>query len=134
MNIVTWKSYKQKRKVRSTLAAETTALTTAIEQGELIRAHALEFWGEGVLDKRALKDQVQRIPLVAVTDCKSLFDYVHKKGAIPENRRLALDLEIIRDQMREDNVQVKWVSSRQQLADCFTKDGLASSLSTFAMS
>ena len=47
-------------------------------------------------------------PLVADTDPKSLFVYVHEQGTVPENRRLLLDPEILRDQVRDDNVHVKW--------------------------
>ena len=45
VNIVAFRSHKLKRKVRSTLAAETAAMNEAIEQGDLVRAHLIEFFG-----------------------------------------------------------------------------------------
>ena len=122
MNIVAFRSHKLKRKVRSTLAAETAAMNEAIEQGDLVRAHLIEFFGDAPLDKRNWRDEVKRIPLVDLTDSKSLYDYVKKQGSIPDNKRLLLDLEIIRDQVRDDGVELRWVDTKHQLADAMTKD------------
>ena len=75
-----------------------------------------------------MENESKKIPIVALTDCKSLHDYVRKQGGVPENKRLLLDLEIIRDQVRDDNVQLKWIGTKYQLADALTKDGTEASL------
>ena len=57
-----------------------------------------------------------------LTDCKSLYDLLHKRGTVPSERRLVIDIEALRDDLESNNVRSKWVSTRQMLADCLTKD------------
>ena len=51
-----------------------------------------------------------------MTDCKSMFDDVCRRGSIPDNARPLLDLEIARDRMRDDGAEVRRVAARRQLA------------------
>ena len=52
-----------------------------------------------------------------------MHDYAHRRDSNPDNKRLLLELEIIRDQMHDDTVEVRWVNTRQQIADALAKDG-----------
>ena len=76
-----------------------------------------------------MAQRVEEDPHRNLTDCKSLHDYVRKQaGGVPENKRLLLDLEIVRDQVRDENAQLKWIGTKYQLADALTKDGTEASL------
>ena len=69
-----------------------------------------------------------------MTDCKSVFDTVHRDGPLklPSERRLALDVAALREAIRQERpnhnekelyqLPMRWVPTRFQLADCLTKD------------
>ena len=61
------------------------------------------------------------MPVILVTDSKSMFDFLHKRRSTPAEKHLRLDLEMIRDEMDESGLRVMWVRSEQQLADALTK-------------
>ena len=123
VSIAAWLSHKLKRKVRSTLAAETMAANECLESADILRAHLVEVTDKHPIDRRQWRDLVKRIPVTLVIDSKSLYDFLHKQGSTPAEKRLRLDLEMIRDQMREDSLTIRWVASQQQLADVLTKGG-----------
>jgi hypothetical protein len=80
------------------------------------------------LDRRHWREEVAKIDKVLVTDSRSLFDFVNKRGSTPSDKRLRLDLEMIRDEIDDEGLRVRWVKSGQQLADALTKGGLEASL------
>ena len=121
-NMLTGKSHKIKRKVRSTLAAETLSINEASEAADLMRAYLWELANSQVIGRREWDKQILSIPSTLATDSKSLFGLLHKRGSTPEDRRLRLDLEMIRDQM-EAGVSVIWIITKLMLADGLTKVG-----------
>ena len=56
-------------------------------------------------------------PSILVTDCKSLYDAIHKEGAAPAStdKRLAIEVDIVKAKA------VSGVDARYQIADCSTK-------------
>ena len=62
-----------------------------------------------------------------ITDCKSLYDHLHKEGIpkIPSDRRLAIDLSALRQSLDleklSDRTPLYWVPTSYQLADILTK-------------
>ena len=125
---VAWISKKIHRVVRSTLGAESVALSGAVDR--LLWLRILWMW---LLDPRvswqtpeeALK-QTQKASLV--TDCRSAFDLL-TRTAIPqcEEYRTTIECLLIRERLK-DNCTIRWVSSNAQLADCLTKSMDASTL------
>ncbi|CAK0847357.1 unnamed protein product [Prorocentrum cordatum] len=114
-----WRSHRIKRVVRSTLAAETMAALEAVESGDMLRQHLVELhYGLGY---RTHMDDVEAIKMVEVTDCKSLYDLLQKRGTVPSEKRLLIDIESLRNDLEFNNVVSKWVSTKQMLADCLTK-------------
>ncbi|MDA8583367.1 hypothetical protein N9L68_04020 [bacterium] len=114
-----WRSHRVKRVVRSTLTAETMAALEAVESGDLIRAHLADIhYGLGY---NTHAQDVPAIRMIHVTDCKSLYDLLQKSGTIPSERRLLIDIEALRNDLDDNNVVSKWISTRQMLADCLTK-------------
>ena len=68
-----------------------------------------------------------KIPLVCLSDCRSLFDHLHRQGVprTPSDRRLAVDLAALRQALRaekwSDKLPLAWIPSRIQLGDVLTK-------------
>ena len=83
-----WSSRKIKRVVRSTLAAETLSMADAIDVAIFIRTLYAEI-NTGKVDSKLL-------PLVCVTDCKSLFDAVRSNKFVTE-KRLRVEISGITD-------------------------------------
>ena len=75
----------------------------------------------------------QLCPIIGMTDCRSVFDTVHREGALklPSERRLALDVAALREMVNakapETNkrslfgLPFRWVPTAQLLADSLTK-------------
>ena len=132
---LSWGSKKIQRVVVSTLAAETMAMSSALDQLSWLKL----CWG-WLLDPRcnwkcpeeALKElpqsyasatyRAQQLPdSLAVTDCKSLYDLVTR--AAPPNCqefRTMLHARSIKELLSE-GISMRWVHSGAQLADSLTK-------------
>ena len=132
---LSWGCKKIQRVVVSTLAAETMAMTSALDQLSWLRL----YWAwllnpncnwqqpEQALAKlpqsyATATFQSQQLPAdLAVTDCKSLYDLVTR--AAPPNcqeYRTMLHARSIKEMLQE-GVQMRWVHSGAQLADALTK-------------
>lgn len=132
---LSWGCKKIQRVVVSTLAAETMAMTSALDQLSWLRL----YWAwilnpdckwqkpEEALAKlpesyASATFQAQSLPSdLAVTDCKSLYDLVTR--AAPPNcqeYRTMLHARSIKEMLQE-GVQMRWVHSGAQLADALTK-------------
>ena len=62
-------------------------------------------------------------PSIFVTDCKSLYDAIHKEGAAPAStdKRLAIELAMVKAQAVSGETDLRWIDARYQIADCLTK-------------
>ena len=61
-------------------------------------------------------------PSVLFTDCKSLYDAIHKEGAAPAStdKRLAIELAIVKAEAVSGETDLRWIDARYQIADCLT--------------
>ncbi|CAE7835178.1 RE2 [Symbiodinium microadriaticum] len=122
-SIIDWKSGASQRVCRSTFGAETSVCTEAVEVGQYIRSY-IDSILRGTL-KRV--ESLAGSRLRCITDCKSLFDHLHKEGIprIPTDKRLAIDLSALRQNFDLERVGEKaplyWVPTGFQLADILTK-------------
>ena len=67
------------------------------------------------------------MPLICVTDSKSLFYTVHTLKIIDDSR-MKIDTAVLRDHLRQNEMQkITWVESASQLAASLTKTGASSS-------
>ncbi|CAE7230957.1 GIP [Symbiodinium sp. CCMP2592] len=114
-----WRSKAGQRVCRSTFGAETQA---CVEGGQYLRSfYETVKTGELVTIDRA------RTPLLCLSDCRSLYDHVHKEGVprVPTDRRLAIDLAALRQNLRAEQWSTKlppgWVPSGLQYGDILTK-------------
>eukprot|EP00959_Pyramimonas_sp_CCMP1952_P270386 5652046-Pyramimonas_sp.AAC.1 len=91
------------------------AALEAVESGDMLTQHLVELhpW----LGYRTHMDDVKAIKMVEVTDCKSLYDLLQKRGAVPPEKRLLIDIESLRNDIEFNSVVSKWVNTEQMLAD-----------------
>ena len=62
-------------------------------------------------------------PSFLLTDCKSLYDAIHKEGAAPAStdKRLAIELAIVKAKAVSCETDLRWIDARYQIEDCLTK-------------
>ena len=128
-SIIDWKSWKLKRVCRSSLAAETQAFSDALDQLNWIRLFMAELLhSQGSLDFRRTKEILDTQPeAIIITDCKSLYDSVERQesaGLGLQEKRTAIEVTAIRQEMRDSHLSTRWVNSDRQLADILTKPGV----------
>ena len=63
--------------------------------------------------------------IVCVTDSKSLADTV-KTSNVTKDLRLRVEIARLREMVDDEEIEVKWVEGKYQLADCLTKKGASS--------
>ena len=140
-SLVDWKSKGSQRVCRSTFAGETMACCDGLESALFLRCLFLTFT-QGRMVVEAESGQFASVH--AVTDCKSLFDHLHREGVpkAPSEKRLAIDWAGLRQiMMREARFQwletfggafeptpekpcrppLHWLPTHLQLADILTK-------------
>ena len=108
------------RVVKSTLAAEAAALSTALDRQLYLRL-VLEsmLYGEPVCGpdwRHKLK-----VPGILITDARSLYDHLGKTGSVPKEKQTLIDLLVARDLMEEKAICLRWVPTDHILADILTK-------------
>ena len=129
-SVVAWKSHACPRVCRSTFAAETMAALEGWEDALAFRAMLA-----GALYTLPLSENKVRkvMPVVSLTDCKSLFDSAHRIGGprAPSEKRLMVDLAALRQLISaetamwgaqfDDPRMMRWIPTDHQLADVLTK-------------
>ena len=116
-----WRSYKMSRVVASTLAGEAQAFSTACGTAEWVSLMLLEA-RHGSIDLREPKGM--RPPIIGITDCKSLYDAANTVSSPSklEDKRVAIDLAIIRQAVDRTQMCIRWAPTELMLADSLTKD------------
>ena len=109
-SLLSWASCKLRRKVTSTLAAETLSLLAALEQAIII-CHQIE----EIID---MKPKIE-----AFIDNNDACEAIHSLKQEMKGR-LRIDIGCIKEMVAEKEVEsITWVPASQQLADCLTKRG-----------
>ena len=135
-NLLFWKSGKIHRVVNSTLAAETQALSKGL--GELAWAVTvfseltmpgfdLREWDREARQRRLhalakddLSEELRKN--ICLIDAKSLYDHLSKETVgIAEDRRTAIEMQVIRQSLCETGTSVKWIPHTKMVVDCLTK-------------
>ena len=127
--ICDWKSHAWERVRRSTFAAETMAALEGIEDAMAFRASLAGALRRGGLDEGSCRDV---IPIVPLTDCRSLYDAIKREGGprAPSEKRLLIDLSASRQLLDGEFARCKqlgwrttmrWIPTTYQLADLLTK-------------
>ena len=115
-----WKSQKQERAVSSTLAAELLTVSKGVAEATWMR----QFFYESMFENYELTNDERKctnIPIIAVTDNKPLYDHIHADHGICQDKRLAIEILLLRRDVRKYNVVLRWIDTAQMLVDCMTK-------------
>lgn len=138
----TWKSMKLPRVVSSTLGAESQVFSMASAIGEWMALMVSEARNGSFDLRQSLKPSTNassdeeessqsRVPVfgaikqsTGITDCKSLYDHLNSvsSAAKCDDKRVAIDIAIIRQCMARTGLSVRWCPTQLQLADALTKD------------
>ena len=134
-NVLAWRSGKLQRVVNSTLAAETQSLSKGM--GDLLWMMVLyqeltdpkfemKKWKETLSAKEILvlaAEESQQVlkESLAIVDAKSLYGYLAKETVGGQDRRTAIEIQIIREDLLELRGQVRWIDHPAMVADCLTK-------------
>ena len=92
-SVLEYHSVRIPRVVRSTMAAESASMSTALSR-QLYARLLVEALVHGDPDVSEGWRYRLRVPGVLVTDAKSLYDHLHKTGSVPSERQTLIDLLI----------------------------------------
>ena len=135
-NLLHWKSGKMHRIVNSTLAAESQSLskglselawTVTVYQEMISQNFDLREWQSKVKQQRMValtkSDSDSRLKrCLCVVDAKSLYDHLVKETVgTAEDRRTAIEMQVIRQAMGETGACIRWVPHPKMFMDCLTK-------------
>ena len=141
-SLIDWRSKNSQRVCRSTFAGETMACCEAVEHALYLRYLFISF-AKGTLVLEEVCGEI--VSLHCITDCKSLFDHLHREGTpkAPSEKRLAIDLAGLRQILMREALQqfksehghdvdltpdlpcrppIYWVLTELQMADILTKE------------
>ena len=124
ISLLGWSSRKIRRKVRSSLGAEASAMSTGLEHTDLLRV----MYGEMCGDIKSLSDHeayLRETPALVLSDCKSLADALNNTGCAAsktsEDKRLAIELSMIKQRLEDQETSFQWVDAVYMLSDVLTK-------------
>ena len=120
-NIVGWRSFKLTRVCRSSLSAEGQGYSTALDELMMMKTMcSLMFFPDQ--DPRDAETAASFGSSAIVIDAKGLYDAL-KKDCIGSgsDKRAAIDILCIKEELGRLRCQLRWVSSERMLADGLTK-------------
>ena len=111
---IQWQSKRIRRVAKSTLAAECLALEDAVDAAFYLKCVLLEM----------LRSDQESIQIMCYIDNKSLYDNIHSSTNVKEEKRLVLDIALIKEMLQKEEINsITLVNTKEQLADCLTKQG-----------
>ena len=113
-SLLEWKSYRHQRVLRSTLAAEASALDRSHDHARFM---AMVFSEMAYGDYVATENERAKHEVVPVTDARSLWDAVHRLSTNFTEKRVEIDVAALRQSCQG----LRWVPTEQMHADCMTK-------------
>lgn len=123
-SVVDWLSGRIRRVCRSTPATETFGVSEGSANGQWIRSMLDE-----VVLCQVQKNHRRHITarrLILVTDCKAMCDHLSAERGAASDKRVALELSLLRGEVGNCNMALKWVPTTHQLADVMTKEATVS--------
>ena len=123
ITIASWKSYKLKRCTVNTLSAECQSMLQGIGNLHWHRFLLAEVLAKD-LSLENWEQQLGKLPFIAVTDSRSLYDTITKcrnTSAHIDDKRTAIDLTILKGDLETTGGQVRWVGGTNMVSDSLTK-------------
>ena len=141
VSLLSWRSSKLKRRVTSTMAGETLAMSQCIAEVEWLQIFFRDVVHNDVDTanwQRSLSPFVAmlpercalsaRQPQCQVTDAKSLYDSLYKQcPSSRQDRRNALELAVVVDVTRKTGSDVRWTPHQRMPVDMLTKSDITTS-------
>ncbi|CAE7318518.1 RE2 [Symbiodinium microadriaticum] len=126
INVLDWRSSTNKRVIESSFCAETHAALMAIGMGHFCQVLMSELrFGSDVVGSVEDDGWNDLVPMFLVTDCKSIYDTVHKDGQHVSDKSGVIQAVLLRQLLTTRDAPGKskllWVPTRHQLADGLTK-------------
>ena len=123
-----WKSQKQDRAVSSTLAAELYTVSKGVAEAVWMKQFFLEVLNsEYDLDNQ--EELTHDIDIIACTDNKPLFDHVRNDTGMVHDKRQAIEVLLLRRDIKMHRVHIRWIDTKQMPVDCMTKLSVRPTLS-----
>lgn len=121
-SIASWKSFKLPRVCRSSLSAESQAMAGALEEVLMVKLFLKMLMNPGLSVQQA--QMKLDMPCAVITDCKALYDTIRRENIQTSlDKRVAIEVLVIRDMLKQVKADLRWVSSERQFADGLTKVG-----------
>ena len=114
-SLLHWQSKGCRRACRSTFAGETMACSDAVECGLFLRGLLISM----KIGRLVREEECGRFTdFHCITDCKSLYDHVHREGTpkAPADKRLAIDLAALRQVLARE-ARLQWEALHGASAD-----------------
>ena len=116
-----WKSFKQDRQVASTLAAELVTLSRALAEVSWFRS----LWCEAEFGNYQLQNDAvfsAKVPVVAAIDSEPVFDHVGSEVVSVKDKRVAIEMLLVKNDVRTKGMSLKWIPTYPMLGACLTKE------------
>ena len=122
-HILDWKSFKTPRVARSSLGAEAQGGGQAVDSVDYVCRYWEHLLHPDLSLGQLLELSSSLLP-VMVTDAKALYDSYHREGAGGSlvDKRVSLEIRVVRDRLQQLQGVLRWMSSERQLADGLTKE------------
>eukprot|EP00439_Symbiodinium_sp_Y106_P010950 s656_g1.t1 len=129
LNLVDWRSSTNRRVVESSFAAETCGALMGHNMARFAQVLMSEImYGSEIISAVEDDGWQELCPITLITDCKSIYDTVHKDGQHVSEKGNIVHAVLLRQLLttRESTsgkANLLWVPTRCQLADGLTKTG-----------
>ena len=110
---IAWQSKRINRVVGNIMSAETLAAVNGLDAGYLIASLLSEL----------VHNNKEKVMVEMITDSNSFYESAHAIKSV-KDRRLRIDLSIVKQYVINNEATITWVPSEHQLADVLTKDGI----------
>ena len=134
-NVLCWRSGRLQRVCNSALAAETQSLSRGMgdllwvmvlfeelqEEGFSIREWPEKLCGSKVMALASSSTSEKLRGSLAVVDAKSLYDQLCKETIGGQDKRTAIEIQIIREDLSSLQGHIRWVDHQAMIADGLTK-------------
>ena len=128
-NVLCWKSKTNRRILESSFSAEVQAALLGHSCGQYLRTLLLEVQhGSWIVKEDDQLDWHSLLPLLMVSDCKSVYDTIKKDG-VSVDKSTAVSVAVLRQLCCSDihpkgeKGSILWTPTRHQVADPLTKSG-----------